>query len=303
MYFPKSYFPKTYFPLKLREYREIKANIRKLFKEMEILAKINKGNSIDSDGYYTKRRNQSSILNINLKNKMKKISLNNTCRNPKTNITLKKIDFIKKKKIRETLLTKKPENKIVKINIIKTKKNYPLTPRNNFDVKIINKENIIFKNKLIKAKLSSNSQIGNSTTRNKSLNKSLDNIMILKYKEKEAKKLFKIKYKKLLKTINTIEKNSEKKEKILSKKANIKSPNFIKKNSTKQKDEVALKIDKEFNKNCKIDMVAYHKQIGLFYRSSKNGLYTSHFSSFLRQDNFFPNDIIYKMPKYFMNAK
>ena len=57
---------------------------------------------------------------------------------------------------------------------------------------------------------------------------------------------------------------------------------------------------KDIELECKKEALSYHKKIGQFYRVQDIGMYTGHFFTLLRKDNFFGNNrLISKTPKYY----
>ena len=91
---------------------------------------------------------------------------------------------------------------------------------------------------------------------------------------------------------------------LIEKKNNNKEIQFFKNNTIIQNKKISnIIFYEDFEKECKRDAISYQNGIGLFFRSKKTGLYTSHFSVILRKDNLFANDIIHKMPQYYCNVK
>lgn len=310
-------FPKTYFSVDQKLYKSMKKRMRDLYHDIDFLTKISSRKTVDDDLQSNKKRKKSIFYKINLDNKERKFSTCKTSRKSQSNIELQNI----KLKGKKNLISKK-ENKSQTFDSSRRNiyykninKNYPVTHRNNLNFSY-------FKNEFTKNNLQNSEskpflfipfnkintsdiiKIRNSI-RNKCKTNGIFNKKILKNNKIDIKKLFMLKCKKFIERINSVKKNlEEEKEKVLNKKKKNKFIKLFNNDSIIERQKLPnIKFYKEFEIECKNDTSTYQKEMGLFYRTKKTGLYTSHFSIMLRKDNYFSTDIIHKMPQYYCHVK
>ena len=292
----KTCFPKPLFFVDQKKYKRMKIKIRNLFRDIDFLSKISAEKSIDNNPFYGTK--------INSKDQN---TMNEYQTNRKTIIKINNLKHQGKKSNKECntgIHNSKQENMFIKLNFDKTINNSPLTARNNYNNSFFKKEMYSTKpklnNKLINIKLLNNSYAGFLTNRSKSLFIRNNN------SKNEIRKLFLQNSKKLIEKINNLKNylENEGKRVLFEKKNNNKEIQYFKNNSMIHNKKISnIIFYEDFEKECKRDAISYQNGIGLFFRSKKTGLYTSHFSVILRKDNFFANDIIHKMPQYYCNVK
>ena len=316
-----------------RTYRTIKTKIRNIYKDIDILSNIETGKTTENS-ILTRRKKKSStnLFKIKLKNKQQKNSFISTNRMSFIDINkllmkinLKKgnkssiinLNSLKKENKSET--SSNSLNKVnnisiknIKLNSPKTNINYfPKTSRYIIKKEILQKELLdkTYKeqNSFNKSSLNYNNLNLTSRTNNNSFLNNFNKkkkIKISKDSPEKLKKLFRQKSKDLIKEIKSIQKESEKEKEneLIEKEKNqkIKPLKILKdyriKTMLLQKKIENIKFDENFELECKGEACDYQKNIGLFFRSIKLGLYTSHFFTVLKRDKVFSDNIIKKIP-------
>lgn len=219
--------------------------------------------------------------------------------------------------------------KLIKLNFKKLPKNYhPNTSRynvsksfykkkffeskNNKNIESNSNSKSIFNSELLTSKKAHNNLNGSITMRTNNSNiyylSKINKAKILNKTIQNLKQIFRRKSRDFIKEINSLEKISEQeKEKELSlkelfikqnRKIFTKSKLFRNNSMMIKKRLKNVKFYEDFEKECRIAAITYRRGMGFFFRSNKTGLYTSHFSTLLRQDKFFPQDILTKIPQY-----
>ena len=332
----ESKFPKIHMIINPRTFRTIKTKIRNIYKDMDILSNVETGKATENSVLTRrKKKSSTNLFKIKLKNKQQKNSFSNTNRmgytdmnkltmkinlNEENKSSIINLNSSKKENRSETPSGK--VNKINKVNNISIKNIKLNCPKKNINY-FPNTSRYVMKNEIFQKEI-----LDKSYKEQSSINKSLLNnenpnltartnnnsyfnifnkirkIKLSKDSPKKIKKLFRQKSKELMQEIKSIQKESEKeKENELIEKEKhqkIKALKILKdyriKTMLLQKKIENIKFDENFELECKGEACNYQKNIGLFFRSIKLGLYTSHFFTVLKKDKVFHDHIIQKMP-------